>query len=303
MCAHFPREQAGGEAGAAAGGGFGASGWQLQQEELDRFGSEMMHAAETYLMRTAITFGDESVDYLLQFAEKSEDNPFAQEAALQLLAKKHDSNTTQNPTEVGRYIFIDKSVETFDAAKAAHRLVQLADVSGGKPTVQQLAISIVGILANNHPSSKSALGTKLHRLLHFAESSQDRKVQQLALSAFEIIVHRHTENQSAAGGAAVHRLLQLAETSGDHPDVQAIACDCLASLVRNHEANRSAAGPTAVNCLLKLSHPSGDEVYVQKDALKALREVVVNHAGNMAAMTAAGDAAAHVRAVLSELWN
>ena len=85
--------------------------------------------------------------------------------------------------------------------------------------------------------------------------------------------------------------------------MQAIACDCLASLVRNHEANRSAAGPTAVNCLLKLSHPSGDEVYVQKDALKALREVVVNHAGNMAAMTAAGDAAAHVRAVLSELWN
>ena len=412
----------------------GASRWQLQQGELDSFGSAMKHAAETHLLRSATTFGDEAVDFLLQFAEKSEDNPFAQEAALQLLVKTHDSNTTQNSREYGRYIFIEcKNPATFDAAMAAHRLVQLADVSGGKPTLQQLAISAVGILATNHPLSKSALGTKIHRLLHFADSSQDRKVQQLALSAFQIVVDRHPENQSAAGGAAVHRLLQLAETSGDHPDVQAkalsafvavvsdheanqsaagpTAVKCLlklgacselavvlrghainksaaggdgvrrlldlaetrfgllqesrekdrgrgtavhddilsalsalvaavqrypenqsaaggaavhrllqlaetsgghpdvqakalsafAAVVSDHEANQSAAGPTAVNCLLKLSHPSGDEPYVQKDALKALREVVVNHAGNTAALTAAGDAGAHGRCVLSDL--
>jgi ureidoglycolate hydrolase len=289
----------------------------------------------------------QAVEFLLQFAEKSEDNPFAQEAALQLLAKTHDSSTTQNQREIGHYIFI-KSNATFDAAMAAHRLVQLADVSGGKPTVQQLAISAVMILATLHPSSKSALGTKLHRLLHFADSSQDRKLQQLALSAFqkvvdchpenqsaagEAAVHRllqlaetsgahpsqdrklqqlalsafqkvvdcHPENQSAAGEAAVHRLLQLAETSGAHPDVQTKALSAFAAVVSDHEANQSAAGPTAVSCLLKLSHPSGDEPYVQKDALQALRVVVVNHAGNTAALTAAGDAAAHGLCVLSDL--
>ena len=85
----------------------GASRWQLQQGELDSFGSAMKHAAETHLLRSAITSGDQAVEFLLQFAEKSEDNPFAQEAALQLLAKTHDSNTTQNQRETGHYIFIE----------------------------------------------------------------------------------------------------------------------------------------------------------------------------------------------------
>jgi hypothetical protein len=65
------------------------------------------------------------------------------------------------------------------------------------------------------------------------------KVQQLALSAFQIVFDFHPESQSAAGGAAVHRLLQLAETSGGHTDVQTKALSAFAAVVSDNEANQS----------------------------------------------------------------